>query len=475
MQVTRILRFPIELVRFVRGFVAPTRTTGRIPLGRTAIIVQVIAAAIFVGYTLHKKEIGVPFLSSSKYEVQVEFPDAKGLDPADSPAAAVAGTPEGQVSDVSYVGGRALVTLSLDSSVRGKLFADASAQLRPASALQNLLVNVDPGHPSAGPLPDDRPIPPDRTSSFVAIDELTGILDSDTQAYVSILVKEAREAVGGREGELRGALRKLARLTDPVRTITHTLAERRELLTRLVGDLNVVFSTLARRGDQLATVIDTANRTVAVTDARSAELAATTQRLAPVLIQTEQTLAALRRLAVPLVPALETLTPASAPLADGLAKLHGLLPRVDRLVGTFRSLERRGEKPLALLLRGTSGLSDKIRALQPTARKLVELARLLDRYKKGGAQLADTISGAFSTQDRGGPLGQVDVLGTEPLNPENFGFPASAKQGAGRERLSHDVALELERLCRTENPAACLLRFEVPGLPKRPLTAGGGG
>ncbi len=472
---TRILRFPVELMRFVRNFVSPPRKTGRIALGRMTILIQVIAAAIFVGYTLNKKDIGLPFLTSSKYEVQVEFPDAKGLDPADSPAAAVAGTPEGQVTDVSYVNGRALVTLSLDSNVRGKLFADAAAQLRPASALQNLLVNIDPGSPKAGPLPDDRPIRPSRTSSFVAIDELTGILDSDTQAYVSILLREAREALGGREGELRGALRRLAHLTDPVKTISHTLAQRRVLLTRLVGDLNRVFSTLAQRGDQLAAAIDTGNRTLAVTDARSAELAAATRRLAPVLVEAQQTLAALRRLAVPLGPALDTLTPASAPLANDLTKLRGLLPRVKGLVTSFKTLEERSGKPLSLLLRGTSGLSAKIRALEPTARKLVTLARLLNRYKKGGAQLADTFSGAFSTQDRGGPLGQVDVLGSEPLNPSDFGFPSKANGGPGRKVLDHDVALELERICRTQNPVACVLRFEVPGLPKRPLTAGGQG
>jgi hypothetical protein len=175
------------------------------------------------------------------------------------------------------------------------------------------------------------------------------------------------------------------------------------------------------------------------------------------------------------VPALDTLTPASAPLAGGLARLRSLLPRVRGLVGEFKALERRSGKPLALLLRGTHGLSGNVRALEPTAHKLVTLARLLDRYKKGGAQLADTFSGAFSTQDSGGPLGQVDVLGTEPLDPQNFGFNSKADGGPGKRVIARDLAIELERVCRTQNPVACVLRFEVPGLPRRPLTAGRGG
>ncbi len=40
--------------------------------------------------------------------------------------------------------------MTLEASVRGKVFADASAAVRPASALQNLLVNVDPGSPGDG-------------------------------------------------------------------------------------------------------------------------------------------------------------------------------------------------------------------------------------------------------------------------------------------------------------------------------------
>lgn len=474
----RLLRAPAAAGRFVWRFVNPSRTAGRVALGRFTILVQVVAVLIFVGYTLHKKSIALPFVSPSKYVVQVEFPDAKGLDTADSPAAAVAGTPEGEVTDVHYENGEALVTLSFNSDVRGKIFANATAQLRPASALQNLLVNVDPGSPGAGPLPADQPIGQDHTSAFVAIDEFTGILDADTQAYVSILLNEAQIALHGREGDLRGALVKLGRLTDPVTAVSHTLATRRRLLTKLVGQLDVIFTTLGRRGNQLAEVINAGNHTLAVTAARQDELAAATRRLAPVLVESQRALAAVRALANPAVPALQALTPAGAPLAQSLAKLRGELPQVKGLIGQFRGLEAKGKEPLDLLLKGTKGLRGRIDSLKPVARDLVSLAKLLDRYKKGGAQLADTFSGAFSTQDRGGPLGQVDVLGSEPLNPEDFGLGPPKSGAAGvqqRQALHTDVAIALERLCRQNNLAACVLRFSVPGLPKALLTTGGGG
>ncbi|MGH2952193.1 MAG: hypothetical protein ACRDKX_09130, partial [Solirubrobacterales bacterium] len=89
---------------------------------------------------------------------------------------------------------------------------------------------------------------------------------------------------------------------------------------------------------------------------------------------------------------------------------------------------------------------------------------------KGGlAQTADTLSGALSTQDNGGPLAQIDVMNIEPLRPENFGL----KAGADRELLARRFSRALERTCRTENPLACLMRFQTPGLPDEPATGRG--
>ncbi len=95
-----LLRFPLTIARFLWGFVNPRRTAGRVALGRVAILTQLTAALIFVGYTLHKKDFALPLLPDGAYTVEIVFPDAKGLDTADNPAAAVAGNPSGQVTKV---------------------------------------------------------------------------------------------------------------------------------------------------------------------------------------------------------------------------------------------------------------------------------------------------------------------------------------------------------------------------------------
>jgi virulence factor Mce-like protein len=460
-----ILTFPVRVARYLWRFVDPPLKAGRVPLGRLAIAVQVIVAVLFVGYTLSKKAIRLPF-SGEAYTVEVIFPDAKGLDRLDEPAVAVAGTPVGRVDHVEYANGRAVATLTLEPDLRGKIFADATAAIRPASALQNLLVNIDPGHPRAGEL--DAPIPPWRTTSYVAIDELTGILDADTQAYATILIDQLELSLHGREPALRGALAKLGDVVDTATPVSEALAERRQLLTKLVGELDVVFNTLGDRDAQLASAVNAGNHTLAVTAARESELADATRRLGPVLVEADRALAGLTEISRPLLPALDELVPASAPLAESFQKLRAMLPRSEGLLDQFQRLVDVGAEPVGLLEQGTRGLSDRVRALVPQAKAMRALAKRLDTYKRGFPQTADVLSGAFSAQDRGGAYGQVSLINIEPLRAENFGMPADTS----RAQLKLMAARAYEQACRS-NLFACVLRFQIPGLPDEPVTSRG--
>jgi phospholipid/cholesterol/gamma-HCH transport system substrate-binding protein len=470
-----LLSAPARAVATVRGFVAPKLTAGRVPWGRTVLVIQLIGALAFVGYTLAKKSIRMPF-AAEPYVIEVILPDAKGLDELDEPAAAVAGSPVGRVSEVRYEDGEAIATLRLDAEVRGRIFADASVSLRPASALQNLTVNVDAGTPAAGPLPDGVPIPPNRTEAFVTVDELTSVLDADTQAMAQILIAEAERALRGREPELRRSLGELGELTETAKPIAAALDSRRELLAELVGDLDVILTTTALRGRQLTRVIETGSDTLAVTAGRERELERAVRILAPTLERARSALEASRRLADPLAAGIDPLLPVADELPPAASELRELLPRAERLLAVSDRLTRAGARPVSLLVRGTRDLPSDARSLIPTVDDLHTRARLLDRYRGGFAQLADTLSGAFSVNDNGGTFAQIDNVLFETPRPENLGFPegATGRDGELPTELSVSIAEALERTCRTENTAACLFRYTVPGLPREPELGGGG-
>lgn len=468
----RILSAPVRFVRAAGEFVNPKLKAGRIPYGRIAIVTQIIVAVAFVGYTMTKKGLSLPF-ASDPYKVQIVFANAEGLDQYDQPAAGVAGAFAGRVTDVRYQNGNAIATLTLDSSVRGKIFADASATLRPASTIQNLLIDVDPGSPKAGGLPDGVPIPQEQTQGYVSVDQLTSVLDSDTQAYVQIIVNELQRALTGQEGNLRHELGKLGEISDTATPISRALAERRHLLSDLVSNLDVIFKTLSIRGDELGEAIDAGARTLQVTADRSPELEQVTRKLAPLLATATQSLAASQRLSETLLPALDQLVPAAQPLAADATKIRELVPLAESVFGSVNDLEQQAARPLSLLYEATKGLKPRMQELIPVMDDFAYRTRLLDKYKEGAAQFADTWSGAFSASDNGGIYGQVELLKIESPLPENFGLPASAAQAVdgGASKLDSQLATALENQCRLVGPLACLMRFTIPGLPGKPLTA----
>ena len=465
---------PRRVLAGARNFADPPLKIGRIPFGRTVLILELVAALTFLTYTLIKKDFLIP-LVSNPYIVDVIIPDAQGLNSAKEPAAGVAGVPSGKVMSVNVEQGLAHVKVRLGSDLRGKVFNDATVFVRPTSVLQTLMVNIIPGNPATGPLPEGKPIMPQNTTPFVAIDDLTGLLDSDTQTQVQILIEEAATALSGREPELRQILGKLAHLTDVTVPVARTLAERRRLLAQLTDHTDALFKTLGRRGDQLASAIDSGSRTLEVTARRGPELADATREFAPALAEIQSALASSRALAQPLVPALDKLVPVAHEIGPTSERLRDLNPELDDLVGTAKDLVREGRTPVRQLAGGLKGLPERIQKDQvPALKELLDLSDLLYKYRNGLVQFADNFSGLTSTNRRAGTYGQFSILDLA-LDPKSFGLSASAAKtkGDGPSKLSRMLARVLEYTCRESNPAACLFRFGLPGLPAEPLLGKG--
>lgn len=465
-----VVTLPARFARGVYRFVNPRLKVGRVPYARTTLLIQLIAALVFVGYTLTKKDTQLPF-SEEPYEVQVMLDDAQGLNPVKEPAAGVAGVNNGKVTEAEVAeNGQALVTLRFGSEMRGKIFADATAFVRPTSALQTLIVNVDPGTPAAGVLPEGEIIGAANTRSSVHIDELTGLLNADTQAQAQVLISEAAIALEDREPELRRILAEVGELTGSATPIAEALAERRRLLTKLTDNMDALFTTLGQRGNQLADAIGAGSETLAVTSGREAELAGATRELAPTLSETSRALGATRSLSEALVPALDEVLPVASQIEPAARNFRDVLPKLDNLVGTADRLIDDGARPVELFSSGLRGLARRVRGDQiPALQELVDLVDLLFEYRFGLVQFAENISGSASQNRNAGPFAQLAIV-TSESEPEWFGFPASAarSQNGNPSRVSMALAAALEKTCK-KNAAACVLRFSMPGLPGDPI------
>lgn len=467
---TRVLTLPLRALTLIRGFVDPPLKAGRIPFTRAVYGLIAAAAVVFVGYTATKKGMQLPG-SPKPYFVDVILPDANGLDPAKGPAAGVAGINVGRVTAVRIEGGRARATLRLPRDLRGRIFADASAFLRPSSILQTLIVDVTPGTPEAGPLPDGEPIPASRTGAFVHVDKLTQMLDADTQAQVQLLVSEAARALHGREPRLREILGRVGRLADSGTTLARAMDDRRRLLTRLMAHLDTVTSTLGDRGAQLARVVDSANRTLMVTATREPAVRAAVRELAPTLGVAQRSLVDAGALAASLDPALDRLLPVARRLTPLAAALRRTTPELDRLVTSADGLLDVGARPAHLFARGMRGLNARLRREAiPALRKLLTVSGALVESQAGLSSLANDLNAMITVNRRSGATVHASFVGFELGSPAEFGLPASAGRvrADGSTRLTRLIAEGLERTCRRNQPVACWLRLTVPALAAVP-------
>src|SRR4051794_31231651 len=320
------------------------------PLGRYrwrlgVIAIQLALALGFLGYLLWHEGVRPPLIDQG-FTVKVEFADAAGLSSDSHAQATVAGVPEGQVEDVQYENGLAVATLRLDGNAEGLVHQGAAAQIVSRSALQDLLVDVQPGPGAAPALHDGDVIPPSRTSSTVGPDRLVGVLDADTRAQVQVLLGQLAAGLKGRSPALRTDLADLASLVDSTSRVTGALAERRELLARLTRDLDSIFGTLGDRNRELAGAVDAGQRTVSVTAGRDGELAAAMRELPATLSSAGTALDSVDALSKPLEPAFSELRPFARRMPGALGRLRRFLPSGSRLLDDFNNLSTKGDGPV---------------------------------------------------------------------------------------------------------------------------------
>lgn len=194
------------------------------------LVVLLAAAAGATGLVTVAAKQGV---WADTFEVTVGFPDAQAVTPG-TPVR-VRGVDAGQVAAVEYPaddGPTAAVTvrLRLNAQFRGRLFADASAQVQPTGLLGGKVIAVSPGTTAAGPLIDGKLRPTQAADITAVADKLSAVADEADK-----LLKDVRAG--------RGTLGKLAAddaLYDDLRAVAK---ETRGVAAKADKELDTVGAT----------------------------------------------------------------------------------------------------------------------------------------------------------------------------------------------------------------------------------------
>lgn len=331
------------------------RGTGRRWIAAIAALVATATASI--GYVLSQQHLSFPW--SDTYEIEAEFAAAAGLEPGLGQPVNVAGVRVGTIRDVGLREGRAVARLEIERDELPRVWRDARAVLIPTTALKDLRIDVVPGSPAAGELPDGGRIPIARTTPPLDADDLLSALDADTRELFGALVAETDRGLDGRGADLRELLRRTGPTARQLGRVTRSLTRRRAELRRVVGNLALIAEAVGREDADVLRAVEGAHATVEALAAEQASLERAVAELPPTLETARRTLRRLPAFGDGAQRALQAVDPV-------LERLPAALDAVAPLLRQGPPILRERVRPL-------------VRAARPVARDLRVLAPKLDR------------------------------------------------------------------------------------------------
>lgn len=342
--------------------------------GAAVIAIAALLAVIYVTFGSLK-------LFSSPYTLRAEVLGAPQVR-ADNPVR-IAGVQVGRVARVEAgKGTRSVIVMEIDDDAR-PIHSDAGAKIAPRLALEgNFYVDLSPGSSRSDELSSGATIALDETSTTPQLDQVVNVLDAPTRVSLQAMLEAWGTGLGARGTEPSGArgLRRATRALDGgLEQMTRVMAAFRG---RTPGDLTAASrwtgdaaSQLSASPDDLAGVVRNTERVGAALLSEPGALAASIERLSPVLRRAPATLDALdtavpelKRFAIALRPGLDAGADHLPDVARLMVQLEaaatGELPptvaAAKRLIAQLPSLERQLTDMLPFIDQAGACIRDKL-------------------------------------------------------------------------------------------------------------------
>jgi phospholipid/cholesterol/gamma-HCH transport system substrate-binding protein len=218
-----------------------------------AVIGLIVVAAAVAVYILNEQGLRFPVVEKSQKQIEIELENAQAVEPGQGQSVRVAGVEVGRISGVEVQNGVAVVKIDLESDYDDLIREDATALLRPKTALKDMFIEVNPG--TGRVVPDGGTIPVANTLPDVDPDEIYAALDADTRPYLKLLISGAGKGLRGRGADLREVFRRLEPVHRDLARVTRATAARRVELKRLVHRYGLLMAEVGRRPGELRRLV----------------------------------------------------------------------------------------------------------------------------------------------------------------------------------------------------------------------------
>jgi phospholipid/cholesterol/gamma-HCH transport system substrate-binding protein len=351
-------------------------------------------------YILSQQDFRFPLVEETPKRIAIEVENAQAVQPGQGQTVRVAGVEVGRISDVELEDGVAVVEMEIERRYEDLIRDDATAVLRPKTALKDMFVEVSPG--TGRPLDEGERIPVENTLPDVDPDEIYKALDADTRPYLKLLVSGAGKGLAGRGDDLREVFRRFEPLHRDLARVMEATAARRDALKRLIHRYGLLMTHVGRRPEELQRLV-TSSR--AVFDALASEdqnISASVARLPDALRASESALNEVREFAPVLRSSLESLRP------------------------PIRRLDETNAAVTPFLRETTPILRDEIRPFVRAARPFTDDLRLAARDV---SRAAPDLTVTFEELNRFFNIGAFNPGGAESLDGRSVAEQRSRQEG----------------------------------------------
>jgi len=289
---------------------------------RTAFIsvVAIIAMGLLIGgYVLANERLSLPgwfpVLGKSYVTLKADFRTAQAITPGQGQAVTIAGAKVGEIASVDEHEGDALVTMNITPKYARYIYRNATMLLRPKTQLEDMTVEVDPGTPKSGRVPNGYIVPLAQTAPNVNFDEFLSALDAETRAYLQELLAGAAGGLKNNSANLSATFKRFDPLARIGREIVKQLHLRHENIEHSIHNFQLIINALGNKDGELSQLIEASNTVFKVFAEQDQNVQKTLHLLPDALSKTKRGLGKLAEAAGVVGPTLHALEPFAKALA----------------------------------------------------------------------------------------------------------------------------------------------------------------
>jgi phospholipid/cholesterol/gamma-HCH transport system substrate-binding protein len=346
-----------------------SRTTYRV-LGLLAFFAFALGTLVFL-----VQRVGTQVIPRDRYVVEAHVPDAVAL--GNAADVRQAGVKIGRVQDIKNAGNLIALRLEIDPKY-GPFYRNATTLVRAKSIAEENYVEIDPGSPQAGAIPQNGVIGISRNLEATQNDDFFSIFNKVRRQNLRGVLAGASAGLEGEGGrDLNDTLGAMTHVVDSSDEFARVLAQQRTQVARLVDSFGVVTAALGERADAIRTLTTSAKAEAEAVAARDAGLKATLAALPPLLAQGRKTAGRLQGFSTRATPVMNDLGAAT----------RALVPTV-RDLGPAATQGRRALRSLA---RFASAGTPMVRALPPFAAALTRFTPAYEDFLRSLNPVVDYI------------------------------------------------------------------------------------